>query len=145
MGYPRKTGRVRFVKGAGFEMQCGSCLVYVALIEELWHPRAGLTRCAACWREYKRLHEAGRNENEITADLKRTRARIRYAMDRERRLELTREWRAKNRERIAEYNRSYREAHKAEIIDYSRTYYAECRDVIVAKKRQAYRAKAEAA
>lgn len=138
MGAPRNEARVRFVPGAGFEMQCRSCLIYVALDESLWWPKSGLTRCRACWNEYHRLHEAGRRKDEIVAELKRTRARLDYAMNREKRREANRAWKAANRERIAAYNKAYRERNREKVNAESRAYYAECRDVILAKKRESY-------
>jgi hypothetical protein len=132
------SGRVRFVKGSGFEMKCGSCGLYVALEEDEWRPKAGLTRCASCWREYHRLHEEGRRGDEITNALKNQNARMRYAFDRERRLAATRAWKQANRERIAAYNKAYRESHREELRAKRQVYEAECGDVIRMKKRLAY-------
>ena len=142
MGYPKAALRVRFVADSGedgtFEMQCGSCLLYVPLIPEEWQPKNGLTRCRACWREYGRLKQRGYQANEANAELTRTRARLRYAMNKRANLEAKAAWRAANKERIAAYNKAYREKHKEEVIAASRAYYTECRDVILAKKRQAH-------
>ena len=113
MGYPRKTGLVRFVPGAGFEMQCGACHLYVSLHEEEWQPRNGLSWCRSCWREYARLKQAGYRRDGAVTELGRTRAKLRYAFDRERMLARKAAWRAANRERVAEYNRQYRAARKA--------------------------------
>lgn len=138
MGYPRGVSRVRYVTGLGFEMQCQSCRIYVALVEEEWVPKSGLTRCKTCWREYKRLREAGRLANEITAELKRTNARLRYRFNKPAQLAAAKAWRDANKERVAAYNKAYRESHRAEVLAQSRAYYSECRDVILTKKRQAY-------
>lgn len=138
MGYPRHLTRVRFVQGSGFEMQCPTCEIYVPLVESEWYPKSGLTRCRSCWTEYKRLHEAGRQHNEIIADLKRTRARLRYRFNREERLAKNKEWRERNREHVAAYNKAYRERNKEHLAAKQAEYVAECRDVILLKKRQRY-------
>jgi len=138
MGYPRHLSKVRFVPGSGFEMQCTACLTYVPLVEGEWRPKSGLTRCRACWTEYKRLHEEGRRHDEILGELKRTQARLRYRFDRVNRLAANKAWRDRNRERIAAYNRAYRERNKEKLRTQSAAYAAECRDVILLKKRRAY-------
>lgn len=138
MGYPRAGNRVRFVEGSGFEMQCLSCLIYVSLVEEEWQPKAGLTRCRSCWREYKRLHEEGRRNDEIKGELKRTAARLRYRFNRPDRLARNKAWRDAHKEHIRAYNKAYRELHKDRLRAQRMAYAAECRDVILAKKRRAY-------
>ena len=121
-------------------MQCRSCGLYVTLVLGEWRPRNGLTRCGACWTEYARLKERGYRANEITAELKRTRQRLRYALNRRDNLARKAAWRAANKERIAAYNKTYRESHRTEVKAASRAYYDECRDVILAKKREARKA-----
>ena len=100
---------VRFRADLGFEGRCDYCRSWWPIDEEFWQPASGLRRCKACWALYHREHEAGRRKDEIVAAMKRQRNRERYHMNKDRYLQATRAWKARNRERIAAYNKAYRE------------------------------------
>lgn len=137
--FPRTTREepIRWRDG-GFQYRCGMCDQWWFLTREFWKPYNGMKRCAACWREYHRIHEANRNQDEATRLVKNYKDRLRYAENRPQRLAANRAWKAANRERIREYNRSYRERNKERLAAENKAYYDDARDVILMKKRQAY-------
>lgn len=137
MGHPRIKVSIRWRDNQA-EAQCPTCRDWWPTVSEFWAPPHGMSRCRACWREYHRLHQAGRMQDEIIAELTRAGNRARYAMNRQRKLDATKRWRERNREHVAAYGRAYREAHKDELRAKRRLYEAECRDVILLKKRRAY-------
>ena len=104
---------VRWREDTGFEGRCEYCRSWWPLEVSNWRPRGGLRRCAACYREYHRLKEAGRSAIQANKELKLANSRIAYRLNREERLEYNRRWKAANRERIAAYNRQYRERRRA--------------------------------
>lgn len=138
MGSPRADKRVRFVQGLGFEMQCNSCGLYVTLDDEAteWYPKAGLTRCLACWREFHRMKEAGYRSSDIARAQRNTRARLRYAMNREGYAEARRKWRDAHRAERAAYQKDYYARNAERLREKARAYYAECREAVLIQKRE---------
>lgn len=91
-----------------FEYRCPMRATWWPLDAEFWRPANGMQRCRACWREYKRIREAARCQEEAVRLVKNYKNRIRYAENREQRRAGNLRWKAANRERIAAYNREYR-------------------------------------
>jgi hypothetical protein len=133
---------VRYRADTGFEMQCALCRSWWPLALEYWNVRAGLVRCKSCWRAYFRAKERGYRSVEAVAEAKREAGRVAYWSNREQNLEAQRRWRAAHKDYTRAYNRAYRERHKAKLAEQHRAYYAECRPVILAKKRLKYNADA---
>ena len=121
-----------------FQLRCEYCREWWPLDLEFWYPTNGLRRCKSCTSEYKKLKERGRRNDEAVRALKNTKARMKYAANRESYLAKNRAWRAANKERISAYNKAWRERHREKTRTSSAAYYEECRDVILAKKRQKY-------
>ena len=100
------------VRDDAFEGRCDYCGEYLPLTAEFWPMRnAGLRRCKACVREYKRLHQRG-YRGSLRLALWRANQRATYRAltfeEKERRREVNRQWKAAHRDHIAEYNRAYR-------------------------------------
>ena len=106
--------RVRFRADLGFEGQCSRCLDWWPLDTGYWKPRQGLGRCLACIRETARVKNAARRRDPAK--------------------------RAYEREALAMTRQANREAHLAARRDY----YRKNRDHILAKRRAAHKAAAEA-
>ena len=122
----------------GFELRCSLCATWWPLTPEFWNLHSGLHRCRVCWRAYKRDYERTRNHDSAVRAAKREAGREAYWANRDRNLAAQRSWRERNREAISAYNRAYRERNKAALAVAGAAYYAECRPVILAKKRQRY-------
>lgn len=135
---------MRYRDDSGFEAKCLYCREWWPLTLEYWRPKGGLARCASCWTLYKRLNMAGRRADELIRAARNQAGRVRYHANKAKSLEAARVWRAKNKAHIAEYNRAYRARNPERSRAESAAYYAEARDVILLKKRAAYRAKAAA-
>lgn len=129
---------VRWREETGFEGKCDYCRSWWPIDKEFWYVKNGLRRCKACHAEYHRLHEAGRRASEIVRQLKNTRAREAYRLNRHRNSEAQKAWRERNKEHIRAYNKAYREVHKDRLREQRKAYYAEARPVILLKKRHAY-------
>ena len=105
------------VREDAFEGQCDYCGEYLPLSPEFWPmTNAGLRRCKACLREYKRLKQQGYTGDPRQA-LWRANQRATYRSlsfeEKERRRETNRAWKAAHREHIAAYNAAYRERRRA--------------------------------
>lgn len=137
MGSPRVKVATRW-RDDQIELQCPTCREWWPGAKEFWSLSHGMTRCAACWREYKRLHEAGRMADEINREIRRSANRARYLMNKANKLAANKRWRDANRDHVKAYNAAYRESHKEVLRERRRAYEAECRDVILWKKREAY-------
>jgi len=122
----------------GYEMRCSLCREWWPLDADHWQPRHGMRRCLSCQRAYKAAKMAGYREDAAVREARLERSRLAYRIDAPRQRARLRAWRAANREKVAEYNRRYRERHAERLRAKTRAYYAECRPVILAKKRAAY-------
>ena len=105
------------IRDGEFEGKCDYCGEFLPLTGEFWPMRnAGLRRCKACIREYKRLHQQGYTGS-VKQAVWRANQRVHYRSlpqeERARRLEATRQWKADHKEHVAAYNRAYRERQRA--------------------------------
>jgi hypothetical protein len=104
------------IRDGEFEGQCDYCREYLPLTDEFWPMRnAGLRRCKACVREYKRLRQQGYKASR--PGLFRANKRATYAsmtpQERARRLAVNRAWKAAHQEHIKAYRRAYYERTRA--------------------------------
>ena len=100
--------RVRW-KDGGFEAKCPLCSEFLAVTEEFWFPRSGVTRCRACWTEYRRLRQRGYMADEAMRRVTRIKNRMHYQANREQYGAMNAAWKARNRPRV----KAYRAAHYA--------------------------------
>lgn len=135
---------IRYRPDTGWEYRCALCSEWWPIDLNHWVPKHGMARCAACWRAYFAAKERGRTSVEAIAEAKREANRVHYAANRTARAASSKAWREANRERVGAYNRAYRAANRERIAAAGRMYYLECADVILAKKRAAYRGEAAA-
>jgi hypothetical protein len=82
--------------------------------DEFWFPKGGVTRCRACWNEYRRLRQRGYLEDEATRVVTRMKNRLHYAANREKYAADNAAWKAANRDRIRAYNAAYVALHKGD-------------------------------
>jgi hypothetical protein len=105
------------IRDDAFEGKCEYCGEYLPLTAEFWPMHnAGVRRCKACLREYKRLKQQGYTGS-VRQAVWRANQRVHYRSlpfeEKERRRELNRAWKEAHRDHIAEYNRAYRERQRA--------------------------------